>query len=46
MPALIPDVVASTIGGLGVDGYALLFERAQRCGVGCYLGERRRPRRT
>ena len=29
-----PDVVASTIGGLGVDGYALLFERVQRCGVG------------
>lgn len=27
------DVVASTIGGLGVDGYALLFERVQRCGV-------------
>ena len=29
-----PDVVAQTIGGLGVDGYALLFERVQRCGVG------------
>jgi pyridinium-3,5-bisthiocarboxylic acid mononucleotide nickel chelatase len=29
-----PDVVASTIAGLGVDGYALLFERVQRCGVG------------
>ena len=28
-----PDIVASTIGGLGVDGYALLFERVQRCGV-------------
>ena len=28
-----PDVVASTIGGLGVDGYALLFEHVQRCGV-------------
>jgi pyridinium-3,5-bisthiocarboxylic acid mononucleotide nickel chelatase len=28
-----PDVVASTIAGLGVDGYALLFERVQRCGV-------------
>jgi len=28
-----PDTVASTIGGLGVDGYALLFERVQRCGV-------------
>ena len=29
-----PDLVASTIGGLGVDGYALMFERVQRCGVG------------
>jgi pyridinium-3,5-bisthiocarboxylic acid mononucleotide nickel chelatase len=28
-----PDAVASTIAGLGVDGYALLFERVQRCGV-------------
>jgi pyridinium-3,5-bisthiocarboxylic acid mononucleotide nickel chelatase len=28
-----PDVVATTIAGLGVDGYALLFERVQRCGV-------------
>ena len=28
-----PDVVASTISGLGVDGYALLFEKVQRCGV-------------
>ncbi len=28
-----PDAIASTIGGLGVDGYALLFERVQRCGV-------------
>ena len=28
-----PDDVASTIAGLGVDGYALLFERVQRCGV-------------
>ena len=27
------DTVASIIGGLGVDGYALLFERVQRCGV-------------
>ena len=27
------DVVASIIGGLGVDGYALMFERVQRCGV-------------
>jgi hypothetical protein len=29
-----PDVVGATIGGLGVDGYALMFERVQRCGVG------------
>ena len=29
-----PEVVAQTIGGLGVDGYALSFERVQRCGVG------------
>ncbi len=28
-----PDIVASIIGGLGVDGYALMFERVQRCGV-------------
>jgi uncharacterized protein (TIGR00299 family) protein len=28
------DVVASMIGGLDVDGYALMFERVQRCGVG------------
>jgi uncharacterized protein (TIGR00299 family) protein len=28
------DAVASMIGGLGVDGYALMFERVQRCGVG------------
>jgi uncharacterized protein (TIGR00299 family) protein len=28
-----PDTVASTIGGLGVDGYALVFEQVQRCGV-------------
>jgi len=27
------DVVASMIGGLGVDGYALMFEKVQRCGV-------------
>ena len=27
------DTVASINGGLGVDGYALLFERVQRCGV-------------
>lgn len=27
------DRVASIIGGLDVDGYALLFERVQRCGV-------------
>jgi len=29
-----PEFVAQTIGGLGVDGYALLFEHVQRCGVG------------
>jgi pyridinium-3,5-bisthiocarboxylic acid mononucleotide nickel chelatase len=29
-----PDAVASIIGGLGVDGYAMMFERVQRCGVG------------
>ena len=29
-----PDEVATVIAGLGVDGYALLFERVQRCGVG------------
>jgi uncharacterized protein (TIGR00299 family) protein len=28
-----PDVVASIVGGLGVDGYALMFENVQRCGV-------------
>jgi len=28
------DLVASMIGGLGVDGYALMFEKVQRCGVG------------
>ena len=28
------DVVASMLAGLGVDGYALTFERVQRCGVG------------
>ena len=28
-----PDVVASIVGGLGVDGYALMFEQVQRCGV-------------
>jgi uncharacterized protein (TIGR00299 family) protein len=28
------DLVASMIGGLDVDGYALMFERVQRCGVG------------
>ena len=27
------DLVASTISGLGVDGYALMFEQVQRCGV-------------
>lgn len=29
-----PDVVADAIAALGVDGYALMFERVQRCGVG------------
>ena len=29
-----PNVVGHTIAGLGVDGYALTFERVQRCGVG------------
>lgn len=29
-----PDMIASALGGLGVDGYALTFERVQRCGVG------------
>ncbi len=29
-----PDEVADAIGGLGVDGYAMFFERVQRCGVG------------
>ena len=28
------DLVASMIGGLEVGGYALMFERVQRCGVG------------
>jgi uncharacterized protein (DUF111 family) len=28
------DVVADTIAGLGVDGYAMFFERVQRSGVG------------
>lgn len=28
------DTVANIIAGLGVDGYALYFERVQRCGVG------------
>lgn len=28
------DVVAQILGGLGLDGYALMFERVQRCGVG------------
>jgi len=28
------DEVARMLGGLGVDGYALMFERVQRCGVG------------
>jgi pyridinium-3,5-bisthiocarboxylic acid mononucleotide nickel chelatase len=29
-----PDDVAHAIGGLGVDGIAITFERVQRCGVG------------
>jgi uncharacterized protein (TIGR00299 family) protein len=29
-----PQVVGHTIAGLGLDGYALTFERVQRCGVG------------
>jgi len=29
-----PNEVGHTIAGLGVDGYALTFERVQRCGVG------------
>lgn len=29
-----PDDVADAIAGLGVDGYAMFFERVQRCGVG------------
>jgi uncharacterized protein (TIGR00299 family) protein len=29
-----PDEVADAIAGLGVDGYAMFFERVQRCGVG------------
>lgn len=28
------DTIADTIAGLGVDGYAIFFERVQRCGVG------------
>lgn len=28
------DAIGAAIAGLGVDGYALLFERVQRCGVG------------
>jgi pyridinium-3,5-bisthiocarboxylic acid mononucleotide nickel chelatase len=28
-----PDVIAATLGGLGVDGYALSFERVQRGGI-------------
>jgi uncharacterized protein (TIGR00299 family) protein len=27
------DEVASIVGGLGVDGYAVMFEQVQRCGV-------------
>lgn len=29
-----PDAVADAVAGLGVQGYALTFERVQRCGVG------------
>jgi uncharacterized protein (TIGR00299 family) protein len=29
-----PHTVGHTIAGLGIDGYALTFERVQRCGVG------------
>src|SRR6478735_12440521 len=29
-----PDDVVRMIAGLGVDGYAVTFERVQRCGVG------------
>jgi len=29
-----PDHVARTLGGLGVEGWAMHFERVQRCGVG------------
>jgi len=29
-----PNAVGHTIAGLGLDGYALTFERVQRCGVG------------
>jgi uncharacterized protein (TIGR00299 family) protein len=29
-----PAIVADVLGGLGVDGWALTFERTQRCGVG------------
>jgi hypothetical protein len=29
-----PDAVADAVAALGVDGYALTFERVQRCGVG------------
>mgnify|MGYP001813544953 CR=1 FL=1 len=29
-----PDRIADAIAALGVDGYALMFERVQRCGVG------------
>jgi len=29
-----PDLVADAVAALGVGGYALMFERVQRCGVG------------
>ncbi len=32
-----PDAVAGMVAGLGVDGYAMHFERVQRCGVGATL---------
>ena len=28
------DMIADTIAGLGVDGYAMFFERVQRCRAG------------
>ena len=40
------DTIADTIAGLGVDGYAMFFERVQRCGVGATLGKHRHARRA